>query len=251
MNFSGIQKNHQIILLAAFVILFITIASFYLYKGVLKSADEIIEDNKNMTQTAVKKVRQAAEEDLKPAWEQYLADKDKITKQDERKADSLLSQDVENVLSNFHRIEGGLYFYELDEFIGYSFPTIEDPKPAFGPPPRSYNIIREQARKTIQDDTLLTEVHRFDPAVFPLTTQPIYVDGELIGAAWARIHIERKLSTSQNIQSGTFFLTVGAILLGLFFTVLIVWGLRKRMEEIKEGLSKMKYDSSHRLKEYR
>lgn len=251
MNFSGIQKNHQIILLAAFVILFITIASFYLYRGVLKSEEEIIEDNKNITQTAVQKVILEAEEDLKPVWEEYLENKNKITKQDERAADSLLSRDVKKVLSNFHRLEGGLYFYELDEFIGYSFPTIEDPKPAFGPPPRSYNIIREQARKTIQQDTLLTELHQFDPAIFPLSTQPIYVDGELIGAAWARIHIERKLSTSQNIQSGTFFLTVGAVLLGLFFTVLIVWGLRKRMQEIKIGLSKMKYDPSHRLKEYR
>lgn len=251
MNFSDIQKNHKLLLVAAFIILFVTIASFYLYRGVLKSADEIIEDNKNITQTAVKKVILGTEEDLKPIWEKYLEGKNKIIKQDERIADSLLSKNVKQVLSNFHRLEGGLYFYELDEFIGYSFPTIEDPKPAFGPPPRSYNIIREQALKTIQQDTLLTELHRFDPAIFPLSTQPIYVDGKLIGAAWARIHIERKLSTSQNIQSGTFFLTVGAILLGLFFTVLIVWGLRKRIQEIKEGLSKMKYDSSHRLKEYR
>ncbi|PAU95222.1 hypothetical protein CK503_03210 [Aliifodinibius salipaludis] len=251
MNFLGIQKNQKIILIAAFVILFITIASFYLYRGVLRSEKEIIEDNKNITQTAVKKVLAEAEKDLTPVWTEYLEGKDKITKQDERVADSLLSKDVKNVLRNFHRLEGGLYFYELDEFIGYSFPTIEDPKPAFGPPPRSYNIIREQARKTIQKDTLLTELHQFDPAIFPLSTIPIYVDGKLIGAAWARIHIERKLAASQNIQSGTFFLTSGAILLGLFFTVLIVWGLRKRVQEIKEGLSKMKYDPSHRLKEYR
>ena len=251
MNFLGIQKNQKIILFAAFIILFITIASFYLYRGVLKSEEEIIQDNKNITQTAVQKVISEAEKDLQPVWIEFLEGKNKITKQDERVADSLLSRDVRNVLRNFHRLEGGLYFYELDEFIGYSFPTIEDPKPAFGPPPRSYNIIRNQARKTIQKDTLLTELHQFDPAIFPLSTKPIYVDGKLIGAAWARIHIERKLATSQNIQSGTFFLTIGAILLGLFFTVLIVWGLRKRVQEIKVGLSKMKYDPSYRLKEYR
>ena len=250
-SFSGIQKNHRIILFTAFIILFVVIISFYLYRGVLKSADEIIADNKNITQTAVKKVVLGTEQNLLPVWEKYLKGKNKITKRDERIADSLLSANVEEVLSNFHRLEGGLYFYELDEFIGYSFPTIEAPKPAFGPPPRSYNIIRKQARKTIQQKGLITELHKFDPAIFPLSTQPIYVNGKMIGAAWARIHIERKLSTSQNVQSGTFFLTVGAILLGLFFTVLIVWTLRKRMQEIKEGLSKMKYDSTHRLKEYR
>ena len=250
-RFSGIQKNHRIILFTAFIILFVTITSFYLYRGVLRSADEIIADNKNITQTAVKKVVLEIEQDVLPVWEKYLEGKNKITKHDERIADSLLSANVKTVLSNFHRLEGGLYFYNLDEFIGYSFPTIEEPKPAFGPPPRSYNIIRSQARKTIQQQNLVTELHKFDPAIFPLSTQPIYADGKIIGAAWARIHIERKLSTSQNIQSGTFFLTVGAILLGLFFTVLIVWTLRKRMQEIKYGLSKMKYDSNHRLKEYR
>lgn len=243
--------NKKLLLLSLFIILFILTISFYLYRGVIKSADEIIEDNKNMTQTAVKKLIANNEKDIGPVWKKYLKGKNKITKRDERLADSLLSIDVKEVLSNFHRFEGGFYFYELDEFIGYSFPTIEEPKPAFGPPPRSYNIIRKQARSTIQKDTLLTDLHKFDPAIFPLSTQPIYVDGQLIGAAWARIHIERKLSTSQNIQGGTFFLTIGAILLGLFVMILFVWKLRERMREIKEGLSKMKDDPSHRLKEYR
>lgn len=243
--------NKKLLVLSLFIILFILSITFYLYRGVLKSAEEIIEDNKNITQTAVKKLITRSKKDIIPTWKEYLKGKNKITKRDERFADSLLSIDVQDVLRNFHRLEGGFYFYHLDEFIGYSFPTIEDPKPAFGPPPRSYNIIREQARSTIKKDTLLTKLHKFDPAIFPLSTQPIYVDDELIGAAWARIHIERKLETSQNIQNGTFFLTVGSILLVLFIFILIVWMLRKRIREIKEGLSKMKSDPSHRLKEYR
>ena len=243
--------NQKLLLLSAFAILFVTLVSFYLYQGVLKSADEIIKDNKNITQTAVKKLIMNSEQDLAPTWNEYLEGKNSITKQDERQADSLLSIDVKETLANFHRLEGGFYFYQLDEFIGYSFPTIDEPKPAFGPPPRSYDIIREQARSTIQTDSLITELHKFDPAIFPLSTKPIYVNGELVGAAWARIHIERKLSTSQNIQSGTFFLTLGGILLGLFITILLVWTIKKRMGEIKEGLQKMKHDSSYRLKEYR
>jgi signal transduction histidine kinase len=226
------------------------ILSFYLYQGVLKSAEEIIEDNKNITQTAVKKLTEQSATYVQPIWKEHLANKNKITKQEERDIDTLLSVSVQQVLTNFHRLEGGYYFSGLDEFLGYSFPTISDPKPAFGPPPRSYNIIREQARQTIQRDTLLTELHQFDPAIFPLSTQPIYVDGEIIAVAWARTHIERKLSTSQTIQSGTFFLTVGAILVGLFITVLTVWTLRSRMKEIKEGLSEMKYEPDRRLKEY-
>lgn len=245
------SKNPRVLLVGAFLILFMTILSFYLYQGVLKSADDIIEDNKNITQTAVRKLTQRAKIDMEPVWNAYLAGKNKIAKQEERVADSLLSITVKQILSNFHRLEGGFYFYELDEFIGYSFPTIDDPKPAFGPPPRSYNIIREQARQTIQEDSLITQLHQFDPAIFPLSTQPIFINGELVAAAWARTHIERKLSTSQSMQSGTFFLTVGAILLGLLVTVLTVWTLRTRMKEIKDGLSKMKFDSGYRLKEYK
>lgn len=249
MSFS-FQKNPKFILASAFMILFMIILSIYLYQGVLKSADEIIEDNKNITQTAVKKLTEQTVHNVEPVWKDHLTNKNKITKQEERSIDSLLSVSVEQVLKNFNRLEGGYYFAGLDEFLGYSFPTIGDPKPAFGPPPRSYNIIREQALQTIQRDTLLTELHQFDPAIFPLSTQPIYIDGEIIAVAWARTHIERKLSTSQTIQSATFFLTVGAILVGLFITVITVWTLRFRLKEIKEGLSEMKYNPDHRLKEY-
>lgn len=249
MSFSY-QKSPKFILAGALMILFMIILSIYLYQGVLKSAEEIIEDNKNITQTAVKKLTEQTVNNIEPVWKNHLANRNKITKQEERSVDSLLSISVEQVLTNFHRMEGGYYFAGLDEFLGYSFPTISDPKPAFGPPPRSYNIIREQALQTIQKDTLLSELHQFDPAIFPLSTQPIYIDGEIVAVAWARTHIERKLSTSQTIQSATFFLTVGAILVGLFITVITVWTLRFRMKEIKEGLSEMKYNPDRRLKEY-
>lgn len=247
MNFFTKQK---ILLLSVFVIVFITGVSLYLYSGILKSAEEIVEDNKVIARNAVEKLVLEGKDHITPIWEKYLKGKNKITKQDERLADSLLSIDIKKVLSNLNRLEGGFYFYDLDAFIGYSFPTIANPKPAFGPPPRSYNIIRNQARSTIRSESQITKLHKFDPAIFPLSTQPIYTDGKLIGAAWARIHIERKLSTSQHIQSGTFFLTLGSILLGLAITILVVWTLRKNMKEIKTGLKKMKYSPSYRLKEY-
>lgn len=239
----------KLLFAAVLLIVFTTIAGFYLYNGILLSAEEIIRDNKNFTQTATAKLVLESERSLSPVWENHLMGKDRITKADERAADSLLSIGVQDVLNNFHRVEGGFYFYELDEFIGYGFPTITDPKPAFGPPPRSYDIIREQARTTIERDSLVTELHKFDPAIFPLTTQPIYKDDRVIGAAWARIHLERKLAATRSIRSGTFFLTVGAILLGLSVAVFIVWSLRKRMTEIKKGLHRMKHDPGYRLSE--
>lgn len=244
-------SRNQFLYIAVFVILFIVITGGYLYRAVIQSEEQIIESNKNYTRTAVGQLAGEAEEHVQPVWEEYLQGLDRITKADERVADSLMSRSIRDVLSHFDRIEGGLYFYELDEFIGYSFPTIAPPEPAFGPPPRSYNIIRDQIRETIETDSILTELHRFDPAVFPLSTQPIYYDGEIIGAAWARIHIERDLSASETIQSGTFFLTVGVILLGLAAAVYVIWVLRRRVREIKLGLERMKTNPSHRLRENR
>lgn len=246
---NSFKQYPKLLIASALLILFTSFTGFYLFKGILKSADEIIADNKNITRTAVAKLLLESEGDLPPVWEKHLKGKNKITKADERVADSLLSDNVQEILNNFHGMEGGFYFFELDEFLGYSFPTIDEPKPAFGPPPRSYNIIRNQVRNTIKSDTLLTRLHQFDPAIFPLSTQPIYIDGEIIGAAWARVHIERKLATTQHIQSGTFFLTAGAILLGLAIVTLFGWFLIKKMNSIKEGLNKMKADPSYRLKE--
>src|SRR5690625_5574702 len=154
----------------------------------------------NFTRTASAKLLLDGEQNIEPIWETYLAGRDRITKADERMADSLLSASVQSVLNNFHLVEGGYYFYTLDAFIGYGFPTINDPKPAFGPPPRSYNIIREQVRKSVEEEEILTNLHRFDPAIFPLTTQPVYLDNEIIGAVWTRIHLERKLNAVNSID---------------------------------------------------
>jgi signal transduction histidine kinase len=243
--------RNQLLYISVFVILFITITGVYLYRAVIQSEEQIIESNKTYTRTAVGQLAGEAEEHVQPVWESYLQGLDRITKADERVADSLMSRSIRDVLSHFDRIEGGLYFYELDEFIGYSFPTIAPPEPAFGPPPRSYNIIRDQVRETIETESVLTDLHRFDPAVFPLSTQPIYYDGEIIGAAWARIHIERDLAASETIQSGTFFATVGVILMGLAAAVYMIWLLRRQVREIKLGLERMKTNPSHRLREYR
>src|SRR5690625_2295008 len=164
----------------------------------------------NFTRTASAKLLLDAEQTIEPIWETYLAGRDRITKADERMADSLLSASVQSVLNNFHMVEGGYYFYTLDAFIGYGFPTITDPKPAFGPPPRSYIIIRAHVRKSVQEAKLLTTLHRMDPAILPLTTQPLYLHNEIIGAGSTRIHLARMLNAVNSIRSGTFFLTTGS-----------------------------------------
>lgn len=233
-----------------FIALFIVLSGavlIYQYWSTRQSEEEIINSYKANTESAVNQLVVEAEREMMDVWERYIKGKDAITRAQERYADSLLSDKVEQVLLTFDRVEGGIYFFELDKFVGYSFPTIEEPKPAFGPPPRSYDIIRNQVRKTIKSDELITELHRFDPAIFPLSTKPIFEDGEIIGAAWARRHIERELEASQSFTGQTFFMTVGLILLGLFIALIVVTFLKNRLNDIKESLDLMKTDPSYRL----
>lgn len=250
MNHMKLFNRNQLLYISIFVILFIGVSGIYLYSAVLQSEEHIIESNKNFTDTAVNQLATEISTPLHQVWETHLKEEDKITKAEERIADSLLSEYVGTILNNFDRVEGGLYFFELDEFIGYSFPTIDPPKPAFGPPPRSYNYIRDQVRESIQKNEHLTYLHRFDPAVFPLSTKPIYIDEEIVGAAWARVHIERELSTAQTIQSGTFFLITGVILFTLAISIYAFWVLRKRVKSLKSGLETMKVNPDYRLRKY-
>lgn len=246
-----IFNRNQLLYISIFVILFIGISSVYLYNAVLQSEEQIIQNKKNFTDTAVNQLVTDIDPSLQKVWEAHLKEKDRITKAEERVADSLLSEKISSILTHFDRVEGGLYFFELDNFIGYSFPTIEPPKPAFGPPPRSYNYIREQVRESIYEESQLTYLHKFDPAIFPLTTKPIYINGEIVGAAWARIHIERELAAMQTIQSGTFFFTIGIILLILGISVYAFWVLRKRVKSLKQGLELMKSNPEYRLREHK
>lgn len=245
-----LNQNH-LLYISVFLILFIGVSGVYLFNSLLQSEEQIIINNKNYTDTAVNQLVDEINHPLQEIWKIHLKGKDRITKAEERIADSLLSNYVGTILNHFDRVEGGLYFYELDEFIGYSFPTIEPPIPAFGPPPRSYNYIRDQVRESIVQNEHLTYLHRFDPAIFPLSTKPIYMDKEIVGAAWARVHIERELSATQTIQSGTFFLTTGIILLILAISVYALLGLRKRVKSLKSGLEMMKINPDFRLKEHR
>src|SRR5690625_4548901 len=157
-----LSDDPTFVLLFAIIIPFTLITVYYLYNKEVQSSEEIIRDNMNFTRTASAKLLLDGEQNIEPIWDTYLAGRDRITKADERMADSLLSASVQSVLNNFHLVEGGYYFYTLDAFIGYGFPTINDPKPAFGPPPRSYNIIRQQVRKSVDGEEVLTHLHRLD-----------------------------------------------------------------------------------------
>lgn len=240
------NRAFPIILLVTFLVGF---SGLFIYQFFQQSEDEIISANRAITESSVSKLAFETQKEIVPIWRERLYGRDAITKAEERSVDTLFSSVVNDVLANFDRVEGGVYFFELDEFIGYGFPTIDPPIPVFGPPPRSYNIIRNQVIETIEQDTFFTRLHEFDPAIFPLSTKPITFNGETIGAVWTRKHIERELAASQNITSNTFIFTLGLILLLLSIAIFLVYTFKKHIEEIKVGLNRMKKNPSFRLRE--
>jgi hypothetical protein len=96
-----------------------------------------------------------------------------------KRVEDYLSDLVRTQVEDTKGLEGGFYLLVLDEFIGYAYPTSEPPVPAYGPPPRSYHIIREQALASIEMNKALSDLHAFDPAVFPLATRPFKVGGNI------------------------------------------------------------------------
>lgn len=241
-----INKEFPVIVLITFAI---GISGLYIFQTFQKSEEEIIEANSAITESSVSQLAFEVQKEVVPIWRERLYGKDAITKAMERSVDTLLSAVVNNILMKYSRVEGGIYFFELDEFIGYGFPTIEPPIPAFGPPPRSYDIIRDQVVETIHQDTFITKLHEFDPAIFPLSTKPITYNGETIGAVWTRKHIERELASIQNISSPTFLLSLGLTLFGLSIVIFFAYSLKKHIKEIRTGLGRMKKNPSFRLTE--
>ena len=105
------------------------------------------------------------------------------------KVDTDLKRITSSVLSKSVGMEGGFYFPQIGKFLGYDYPTSPPPIPVYGPPPRSYDIILEQLQVCLENKQLVTKLHQFDPAIFPLSTKPIINKGIVVGGIWARVHI--------------------------------------------------------------
>jgi two-component system, NtrC family, sensor histidine kinase HydH len=231
---------------ATLFMLIIVSGAVYFIVTLQRSVDDVVGTTTQLTEAAVSQLKSAGQQLVTGLVSSETLIQPSLTRSAEKHIDSLLAAITANELSTFSGMEGGFYFPGLDEFLGYSFPTSPLPKPAFGPPPRSYEIIREQARQSIEQRRHIVQVHQFDPATFPLVTEPIILNGKAVGCVWARTHIERLIPT----VPVTSILIVAAALSIIGFTVAmtVAWNLRKRIEEIRIGLHRMHSDGQHRLR---
>jgi len=143
-------------------------------------------------------------------------------------------------------LDGGFYLVYPDEFYGYSFPTSPPPVPVYGPPPRSYNIIKTQSLQTIEENRFIIDLHSFDAAIFPLATLPIVLDSQVVGVVWVRIHIENELPVIKLKR----IVNIAAIIsiLGFLFLMLLSALLGGEIKGIKKEMEGIRYNPSLRLR---
>lgn len=237
------------LLIAAGFALLVGGLSMYISSSIKSSKEEIISVNTETAKKALNEFVIEIQEVIEYVWFNELIGREAISRRDELRADSILSNAVEAILVNYDGAEGGIYFALLDQFIGYAYPSIPPPKPVFGPPPRSYNIIRDQVLLSIERGEKKVELHGFDPAIFPLATAPIIIHGEPIAAVWARVHIARELAATGDVTRALINMTLIVTLLGFIIAFAVSWKLKQNLEEIREGLDFIKQNNAHRLPE--
>lgn len=169
----------------------------------------------------------------------------RVTELPRESLDRRLVELAERTFARHRGVKGGFWLPHLGEFLGYADPTSPPPKPAFGPPPRSYQIILDQVRESIARGEALTRLHQFDPAVFTLATTPVQREGQVVAVVWARVHIERELPAT---RLGRYLQYVVVLTLFAFMIVLVVTLHQQReIRSLNAGLDTIARDPAHRL----
>lgn len=207
--------------------------------------EKIYEVKSELTSAMVKKISISSKPIFDSLWRGSYGIKESIDRIESNLLDNKLREVVIKEFSNVSGMEGGFYILQFDGFYGYAFPTSPPPVPAYGPPPRSYEIIRNQIFGSITSDSLIIDIHQFDPAIFPLATIPIYVDEMVVGGAWARIHVERELPSAK--LSNLFKIATIISITAFFIAAYIAWLQHRWIRELKIGLEFFKNDGSYRF----
>ncbi|MEZ4999726.1 MAG: hypothetical protein R2744_12845 [Bacteroidales bacterium] len=184
--------NNAFVYAIVFTII-VTVAAVFIYSSLSKWQNTMVEKNKQVCQLYAKKLHDASFEPINMLGQMGLLETGDLSSGDIKQIETTLKSVSERILITEYGLEGGYYLVSPDEFYGYSFPSSPPPVPVYGPPPRSYNIIKEQSLKSMNEATMIVELHAFDAAIFPLATTPIVYNSKIVGVVWVRIHIQNEL----------------------------------------------------------
>jgi len=247
MDLKELRPYRKILLLGLAVLGSLVVVIGVLYLFLKWWEEELTMERKGVCEQRAANIAGRVEEDGRlQSLVSMLQHGDTINLASSRFIEDELTEVVRSEVSDKEGLEGGFYILGLDEFIGYAYPTSEDPVPVYGPPPRSYNIIRDQVLASIGQNRALSNLHAFDPAVFPLATYPFEVNGRTAGAVWVRIHIERDLPVARLRK----VLYVATVIFGVGFLVMALFTLflRGSIRSIRTELISTRTHPGYRLK---
>lgn len=210
-----------------------------------ESKDTIIAESRILSEIAAEQLRIAVVDHVTDIFTRIPPSTTILTTVQGKAIDSSLKSTTDSILVAINGSEGGFYLSQFDGFMGYAFPTAQEPKPAYGPPPRQYGLIRDQVLETIRRRSPIITVQENDPAIFTLATRPIVVRDTVVGASWTMMRLDALLP-SRKISNALEIIAIVS-LLGIVIAVYVSWLLRKRVELINTGLNRLITDFDYRL----
>lgn len=224
----------------------VTLATLFIYSSLSKWQNTLVEKNKLVCELYAGKLLDSSIESLSDLAARNFLENKNLTAREIKIIDTILKNLSEEQLSIQEGLEGGFYLLDLNEFYGYSFPSSPPPVPVYGPPPRSYNIIKTQSLQSIELDQSIVNLHSFDAAVFPLATKPIWLNSKAIGVVWVRIHIQNNLPIIRLKQ--VVYVTAIISISGFIILVLLSALLGGEINGIKKEMEKIRTDPAFRLR---
>jgi signal transduction histidine kinase len=227
----------------------VTLAAVFIFASLSKWQKALVKENQSTCESFAIRLHDSAISKINTIGQKGLLENKNLSTSEVRHIDSTLKKLSEEQLKAGSGLEGGFYLCGPEEFYGYSFPTSPPPAPVYGPPPRSYNIIKKQSLKTVKQNKLIINLHSFNAAVFPLVTMPITYNTKVVGAVWVRIHIENDLPIIKLKQ----VVNIAAVIsiTGFFILMLLsaLWG--GEISGIKKEMQKIMLEPEVRLRKRR
>lgn len=225
---------------------FVVLLALFIHVSMSRWESDLIEENKALCKVYAEELYQASKEEIALLGKNGLLTSADLTSTEMKLVDSVLRQSSQEQLALHNGLDGGFYLSSHNSFFGYSFPTSPPPVPAYGPPPRSYEIIRLQCLETIETNATIVELHGFDPALFPLASIPLISDAQVVGAVWVRIHVEKNMPVVKirRILNRTTVVAIAGFFILMFISALF----RDEMQGIKKELVNIRGNTGYRLK---
>ena len=233
-----LKVHTRAIVIGSIFMAIVVLISLVTYISLNQWRNNVIRTNETLTSVVAEQLYNSAQNVIDSLAHAKLLNRESLTMDEAQKLDLRLKKLSDSVFAQVPGMEGGFFLSNLDEFYGYSYPTSPPPVPVYGPPPRSYSLIKEQVLESIETGKSIVRLHGFDPAIFPLATKPLRINDATVATVWARIHIERELPAIKLRQ----VTNVGAVisLLGFIIAMLISVTQRRKILRMRYDLDQVK-----------